>query len=874
MAPSDNERLMVHHRRIWENDMIESRTWKREAALVGLLAGSAAFAQPVGYDFNDDGSSDYPVSIISYDAANPDVGAARIWSGASKSIIHTIVGTDTNTLFGWSTGSAGDLNGDDKADLIVGEPLWSAASDYEGRIQVFSGNDASVLLTITGPYVDSGLGRYVIGIDDWDGDGISDIAVSGWDIADTDSDGIGDDPIGMVFIFSGDDGSLLTEITDPTATSSFGYSIFGLGDITGDGKADIAITDPHAELVAGSGTPGQLYIFEGSATATAYDLTDAYRTISNSDPSNRMFAAQVDVMHPDLWLDEPTLQVISLTEPGNGGPNEAPILIDILKANGVASGTKGARSSLQLAGDINLDGKVDSADLQDSISQLGTNPQAIGVMPIADSNGDNIIDATDIQVVVNGYGATTDIYEGLWDGTRLLSIAAGAAGFGSTANISGGAFGGSQPGGGRRPIDDCPPVIIAPPNITASMVPTLLREDAERSCNDCPEYEDEPSCYECESDKSVSGGSVSASPSEPSVSETVTFTVSGVSEIPGTLKCIEDCGDDGNTAQTPLGDLSYVWEVLTKNENGWPEESDPNDGHVGWPTGESIEVGGGEYCLEKKAICWAKPSGPCVPDPAWTRIGEKEVKWEDFEIASLTAVEWPLNRERTTIGIAEVVVVFVDPYGTASADWYIDGVYASSGPALLYYAPDVATNAEIKAVINSCEQTISFTVIEPTRVNYVPCPTSIHHQGGARDVGFWLLMNFDPDNVSFGNLESREGEAVGVGTSGDYLTLDMSSFNHPASSDWQLTKDDNFIDGFDLAYSIIGPNHTPQGAWHWDIPIEYRALGSSTIHQLGVIRQSFVDTSTCTSVSKGGMTATGCSTDMQSTYGNPGNCFD
>jgi len=122
---------MEYHRRIWENELIECRAWKLGAALVGLLAGGTAWAQPVGTDFNDDGSSDYPVSIISYDDTNPDVGAARIWSGASKTIIHTIVGTDTNTLFGWSTGSAGDLDGDGKDDLIVGEPLWSAASNHE-----------------------------------------------------------------------------------------------------------------------------------------------------------------------------------------------------------------------------------------------------------------------------------------------------------------------------------------------------------------------------------------------------------------------------------------------------------------------------------------------------------------------------------------------------------------------------------------------------------------------------------------------------------------------------------------------------------------------------------------------------------------------
>ncbi len=418
-----------------------------------------------------------------------------------------------------------------------------------------------MLLTITGGYVDTGLGRYVAGIGDWDGDGTGDIAASGWDIADTDGDGIGDDAIGMVYSYSGVNGALLTEIAEPTATAAFGYSVFGLGDITGDGKADIAISDPHAELIPGSGTPGQLYIFEGSSTAGSYDLTDAYRTISNSDSGTRVFAAQVDVMHPDLWLDEPTLQIISMTVPGNGGANQAPIAIDILKADGTVSGTKGTRSSLQLAGDINLDGKVDASDLQESISQLGTDPQAIGVMPIADSNKDGIIDMLDVQVVMDGYGGATDIYEGLWDGSRLLSIAAGASGFGSTAGLTGGGLGGTQWGGGRRPTDDCPPMIVAPGHITASLIPTLLREDVERSCSECPAYEDSPSCYVCESDKSVSGGSIQVFPNNPIPPSYAVFNIVGVSEVPGQLKCIDNstCGSDGATEPTPLGDPSYVW---------------------------------------------------------------------------------------------------------------------------------------------------------------------------------------------------------------------------------------------------------------------------------------------------------------------------
>lgn len=165
-------------------------------ALVGLSLTAFA-APPVGHDFNADGFGDYPVSVTGYDPADPVNGAARVWSGASKTILDTISGTAFNTLFGWSVGSAGDIDDDGFDDLIVGEPLWGplgAETEYRGRVQVFSGADGSVLLTATGAYLETGLGRYVAGIGDWDGDGTPDIAASGWDIADLDADDPGGCP--------------------------------------------------------------------------------------------------------------------------------------------------------------------------------------------------------------------------------------------------------------------------------------------------------------------------------------------------------------------------------------------------------------------------------------------------------------------------------------------------------------------------------------------------------------------------------------------------------------------------------------------------------------------------------------------------------
>lgn len=721
------------------------------AASIAATASIAA-AQPVSYDFNDDGYTDFPVAIISYDQTTPDVGAARIWSGASKSILQTIVSTDTNTLFGWSTGSAGDLDGDGKDDLIVGEPFWSAAANYEGRIQVFSGADASVLLTISGPYVDTGLGRYVTGVGDWNGDGTIDIASSGWDIADTDNDGVGDDAIGVVFVFSGVDGSVLAEFLDPTSTQGFGYSVFGLGDITGDGNADIAILDQAVEPVADSGIYGEIYIFAGSATAGAFDITDAHSVISNVDENVRSFGAQIDIMHPDLWLDQPTLQIISLTYGESGGVNEAEIMIDIMKTDGVITGTKGNRPTLKLAGDVNLDGKVDTLDIQDSISQLGTDPQAIGVMPIVDSNNDNIIDAQDIQVVMDGYGQTTDIYEGLWDGTRLLSIAGGDVGFGSTSGFGITPGGGGTGFGGRpRPSDGCLHITYPPdmPNIT--ILPSLLREDAGKNCDECPDYGAAGSagCYECDQPGTLSGGGISADPPQPEADEPVRFIIDDVILAGKTLKCKEECGGEKTHSVDP-GPYPFSWDVFRKVDN------DADWVLIDSGSGSPTPYYSGAACSKLKIEMTAGGgSGDCVPEEI---MKEKEVAFGDFTLTSRMSLNWPSPRSRTNAGPHERVVVAVNPLGV-SVEWEFSWEETKT-PNIDGYFVDLPGEPGVYTVTvtsNECVQTITFTVKAPTgvrveNVGYKNLP-------GWADAGQCLKFYVLPESVNFAHIQIGEGFA-------------------------------------------------------------------------------------------------------------------
>ena len=668
---------------------------------------------------------------------------------------------------------------------------------------MFSGADGSELLAVVGPHAQTGLGRYVAGIGDWDGDGVPDIAASGWYIDDVDEDGVGDHAIGAVFVFSGADGSLLADLFDPDATALFGYSVFGLGDITGDGLADIAVVDRGADGIGGA--TGRIHIFAGTPQPVALTIDDAHRTIVNDDTGIRGFGAQIDVMHPDVWLSEPTLQIISLVYGSSGGVNQAASLIDIYRTDGQITGTKGIRPTLVLAGDINLDGKVDALDLAESISQLGTDPQALGVMPIADLNDDGVIDVLDVALLLDSYGDETDIYEGLWDGSRLLAVVAGSSGFGSVGvGPSGGAWGEAP---GPRPSGDCN-YATWPPDLGLSLLPALLRADRAVNCATCPTCE-EPTqeCYECDKAGKIVGGEITVNPEQPKPGDTVCFTWEPFSVEGRIRKCKPGCGPEGTECPIEMAP-GESWVIEKKNATTGAWEVIKSSTDPGNPQPCTMQ----EACAEIRFRLTSSPLAAVDRCEALASVEKiKEVQFAEFTLEFECLAITPTNRWRTTIGVDESVEVAAFPSGTV-VDWYvhIDGVVGPpahyQGPYITFTAPPEAGSVTVVAVSPAgCQRIVPFNVIEPNGIRLTKFGGI--HLPFQPSAGFCAHITVLPQSVSFThNVRIREGLATYVAT-GEFDIFNGTE--HPVG-EWSTAGEWNICAGsWDRVHVSVGSTTPP-----------------------------------------------------------------
>ena len=273
----------------------------------------ARFGASVAAAGDVDGSRfvDLIIGAPGYDAGETNEGAAFVYlaslgdytpySQDPSTASARLESNQANACLGAKVASAGDVNGDGYADVIVGAPYYDAGETDEGAAFVFLGGPSGIVgrdpttaaARFEANQPNAHLGGSVASAGDVNGDGYDDVIVGASEY---------DAPLadeGAAFVFLGgptgvsgnDPASAATRIESNQLGAKLGTSVAGAGDVNGDGYADVIVGAPL--YYAGETEEGAAFVFHGGPTGIADGNPGNAATRLQSDGAGRKFGSIV-----------------------------------------------------------------------------------------------------------------------------------------------------------------------------------------------------------------------------------------------------------------------------------------------------------------------------------------------------------------------------------------------------------------------------------------------------------------------------------------------------------------------------------------------------------------------------------------------------
>ena len=277
----------------------------------GFTINEISFGNYTGFsvssagDINGDGIDDIIVGAPNADSISGyyNEGESYVIFGRSNGFdanidLETLDGSDGFTIggfrsdddFGWSVSSAGDINGDDIDDLIIGALSAGEYNEYGERLRtgdsyvIFGdsnvGNsgylrvaqlDGSNGFIVEGINFYDQAGSSVSGAGDVNGDGFDDIIIGARDAYEEGtgsgyvvfgSSNVGNSGILKLDQLNGTNGFIFTDLD---RRDNFGYSVSGTGDVNGDGFDDVIIGAPARNAIYDYNDAGKSYVVFGGS---------------------------------------------------------------------------------------------------------------------------------------------------------------------------------------------------------------------------------------------------------------------------------------------------------------------------------------------------------------------------------------------------------------------------------------------------------------------------------------------------------------------------------------------------------------------------------------------------------------------------------
>jgi hypothetical protein len=242
-------------------------------------------------DANGDGIPDFLVGADGTDVSGmPNAGSAFLYSGANGVLLHRFDGATSGDRLGFALDGVGDIDGDGRADLIVGAFNASPPSGSQaGSAMVYSGATGSLLLSFDGEATQHLFGQAVAGAGDVDADGTPDVVI-GAPFASP----AGVIQSGSAYVYSGATGLLIHQFDGNSLgmNSRLGYSVDGGGDINGDGHADLLIGSSNGQAFVYSGATGGILHQMSSAVGNFGEVVATVGDLDGDDRPDHLVSAR------------------------------------------------------------------------------------------------------------------------------------------------------------------------------------------------------------------------------------------------------------------------------------------------------------------------------------------------------------------------------------------------------------------------------------------------------------------------------------------------------------------------------------------------------------------------------------------------------
>jgi len=337
-------------------------TWEIESNSLGARFGHSVAATEV----NGDGYSDILVGAVEYTNGQMAEGRAFLYIGSvdglSLSPSWTAESDQADAWFGYSVGTAGDVNGDGFSDVVVGVYGYTNGQSREGQARAYHGSAGGVSefarLQVSIGQPNALHGNSVAAAGDVNGDGYSDFVTGApyFDNSQTDE--------GIAFIIVGepDDAAIALEVEGNQPNAHLGWSVAGAGDVNGDGYSDVIIGAP--DYANGQIGEGRAIVYHGSPAGVV--PTPAWTVESNQDFAQLGWSvASAGDVNGDGFSDV----LVGAYQFDNGHDDEGRAFVYLGSASGLATtpawtaeanqGSAGFAYSVASAGDVNRDGFSD-----------------------------------------------------------------------------------------------------------------------------------------------------------------------------------------------------------------------------------------------------------------------------------------------------------------------------------------------------------------------------------------------------------------------------------------------------------------------------------------------------------------------------------